>query len=140
MAGANVGSNPSSFINPLVPPNIKITSQLSAQNDSLYTLSRLRDKKLCADVRLYLAYLHDQDNDVCFEGKTKTQIKMNIHQEGLPTNFKELYSLYVRFCASHEISEAEVRHDLKTFRSHAENRRRIHLQNARDAEKRWFRP
>lgn len=122
----------------MAPPVVKITRQLASQDDSVYTLSRLRDHNLYNNVRLYLAYLHDQTNDVCIDGKTNTHLKILIQQEGLPTKFNELYALYVRFCSELHVSESAVKADLASFRSNMQNKRRIHLQNAMDAEKRMF--
>jgi hypothetical protein len=119
-------------------PNSRATIE---EKDGLYALSRLRDYNLYNNVRLYLAFLHNQSEDVCIEGKTKTNLKILIQQEDFSSNYKDLYALYVRFCAQFDgITETNVRADLMSFRSPVSNKRRIHLQNARDAKKRYFRP
>lgn len=121
-----------SFLNPMVPPIVKFTKRAVENGDSVYVLSRLRDYRIYNNVRLFLSFFHDQE-DICYEGITKTNIKVLINQEGLPTNYQELSELYYQYHKSIGLSNNEVQKDLAAYRQHTYNKYREHLQKIRDS-------
>lgn len=129
-----------SFLDPLLPPVVKLTSLSAEDVEGRYILSRLRDKKIYADVRLYLAYLHDKPDSICVDGLTRTYLKVKIHQEGLPTDTATLKQLFYRYHElSGEISPQQLDNDLSTFGSHVGSKRISQLQKSRTDHKNYFR-
>lgn len=85
----------------MLPPTVKLTKQFAdSGDDGRYVMSRLRDRRIYDNVRLYLAYLHDKPDSTCIDGKTNTNIKVSISQEGLPTDKQSLMQIFIQF---HEI-------------------------------------
>lgn len=129
-----------SFLDPLLPPTVKLTKQFSdSGDDGRYVLSRLRDRRIYENVRLYLAYLHDKPDSICIDGITKTNVMVSIQQEGLPTDPDELKDIFVRFHDSFNISPINVANDLSSFASHVSSKRLSHLQRTRTNFKNYFR-
>lgn len=138
IASINDTPNNSSFINPLVPPIVRLTQNASRMQDSLYDLSRLREHRVYENVRLYLAYLHDNEDD-CIGGRTKLNIGAQIQAEGLPTVFVDLMDLYVRYHGTLGISKKKVENDLASYRSHIHSERMYHLDKVRGSLHQRFR-
>lgn len=135
------GLNPAStsFIDPLTPPVVKLTIQSAAEEEGRYLLSRLRDYRISENIRLYLAYLHDQPDSVCINGKTKTSVKISIQQEGFPTEYKALRDIFDRYHASYGESSTQVSKDLAAYSSYLRSQRRSHLQKTREDHNKFFR-
>lgn len=129
------------FLNPLTPPKVKLTKQLVDNNiESRYVMSRLRDHKIYNNVRLYLAYLHNKPDSICFEGKTNTNLKVLISQEGLPIEHKELMQIFVQFHEGLAINSTQVAKDLSSFASFISSKRISHLHKSRNDVKNYYRP
>lgn len=132
-------SNNSSFVNPLLPPIVRHTQNALNNTESLYDLSRLREKSVYENVRLYLAYLHDNPS-ACINGKTKMNVSVLILAEGLPNSLNELRNLFFKFHESLGMSQKDVLEELATYRSHIRSERTSYLQKIRENENKWFRP
>lgn len=138
-ANSKVASFP--FLDPLLPPTVKLTKQFAdSGNDGRYVLSRLRDRRIYDNVRLYLAYLHDKADSICIDGKTNTNIKVLISQEGLPTDEHDLMQIFVQFHESFNIPPLQVANDLSSYGSYMSSKRRSHLQRTRADFNNYFRP
>ncbi|XP_055387204.1 uncharacterized protein LOC129615845 [Condylostylus longicornis] len=107
-------NNSPNLVNPLLPPIVRMT-QNSIRGDSVYALSCFREPSVLNNVRLFLAYMHDQDNNICMEGKTKTYLKVSIRQEGLPNNYKDLLELFLKYYNSEGISTKDAKADLEAY-------------------------
>ena len=94
-------------------------------------MSRLRDHRVYNNIRLYLSYFYDQ-NDICYEGMTQTNIKVLIDQEGLPTDCTKLRRIYYKYHCNIGVSHEEVKKDLVLYRRYIDNKYRGHLQRIRE--------
>lgn len=130
--------NPS-YIDPLFPPIVKLTMKSADSTEGRYLLSRFRDRRIYDNVRLLLAYLHDKSNSVCFEGKTKTNILVSIHQEGLPTDIPTLRQLYFKYHEELTVPSKYVSDDLTAYASYVSSRRISYLQKCRTDSRNYFR-
>lgn len=129
------------FLDPLLPPTVKLTKQFAdSGDDGRYVMSRLRDRRIYDNVRLYLAYLHDKPDSTCIDGKTNTNIKVSISQEGLPTDKQSLMQIFIQFHESLNISPLQVTNDLTSYASYISAKRRSHLQRTRADVNNYFRP
>lgn len=127
------------FLDPLLPPTVKLTKKLTETNvESRFILSRLRERRIYDNVRIYLAYLHDKSDSICIDGMTKTSVLVSINQEGLPTNPSELRKIFINFHESLNISPTKVENDLTTFASHLSSKRLWHIQKARSNFKNYY--
>lgn len=129
-----------SHFDPLLPPTVKLSMLSAADGDGRYILSRLRDHRIFANVRLYLAYLHDKSDTVCIDGKTKTNLIVSIHQEGLPTGYAALRQIFDRYHESFGVESSQVTKDLTAFASHLNSKRTAYLQKIREDSDKFFRP
>jgi len=134
-----VKTNNTTFINPLVPPKVRHTQNALHNSESLYDLSRLREKTVLENVRLYLAYLHDNPS-ACIYGKTKMNVSVQLLAEGLPNSLNELRKLYFKYHEGYGMSEKSVQDELATYRSYLRSERTSYLQKVRENESKWFRP
>lgn len=112
--------------------------QSAGSTEGRYLLSRFRDHRIYDNVRLLLAYLHDKPDSVCFEGKTKTNVLVSIHQQGLPTDLATLREAYLKFHAELGVTPDMVSADLASLASYVSSRRVSHLQRARTDYKNYF--
>lgn len=124
-------------IDPMTPPIVRMTRDSDAA-DGRYLLARLRDPSILKALRLYLAYLHDQPSNVCFEGYTTTSIKLALASEGLPSDVDSLRKLYYRFHNAYGIGLAEVEADLSAFRSFFSSEKIQQLQKTRESHSKYF--
>lgn len=115
-----------------VPPIVRLTSKSIETGDNIYALSRFRDHRIYYNVRIFLSYFYDQD-DICYEGMTKTNLKVLIHQEGLPNDYKELSKLYFLYHETTGLTKKEVLQDLAIYRRHIDNKYREYLQRIRES-------
>lgn len=138
----NVTSNNVSpnFVNPMLPPIVRLTQNSIGNGDSVYVLSRFRDPRIYDNVRLFLAYLYNQENHVCMDGKTKTNVQVLIHQEGLPSNYEELMGLYIKYHDTLGITEETVKADLKAYCNHISSKRTNYLNRTKSNHDKFFRP
>lgn len=127
------------FLDPLLPPNVKLTMQSAESIDGRYILSRLRDHRIYENVRMYLAYLHDKPDSVCIDGKTRTNIMILIQQEGFPTDPIALRQILDRFHENYHISSVQTTNDLSSYGSHLNSKRISYLQRSRNDHKNFFR-
>lgn len=132
-----------SFLDPLFPPKIKHTANSINSTENRYLLGRLREHRLFEDVRLFLAYLHKQPQDVCVDGRTKTSTLVSIQKEGFPTDFNALKSLYYKYHEQLGISSSQTDQDLAAVESHISSKHSAqlqHLQKLRENQDKLFRP
>lgn len=128
----------SSFdIDPLTPPRVELTKKSEA-TDGRYLLSRLREPAIMESLRLYLAYLHDQESALCYEGSTCTSVRVFLASEGLPTDLKSLRNIYYNFHNTYGIDSTEVDNDLSSFRAYLTSKRLIHLQSAKQSQQNYL--
>jgi len=120
------------FIDPLKPPIVRCTQQFAGDINSNYVLSRLRDQRTYEMVRVYLAYLHNQDDYVHINGRTKMNTRVLIQAEGLPGSYKELRDIYYKYNESLNISPKDITKDLETYRSYLSNERLGYLQRTKN--------
>lgn len=128
------------ILDPLLPPTVKLTQQTIDTTECRYALSRLREKKIYENIRLFLAYLHNKSDSVCYEGKTKTSVMVSIQQEGLPTDPISLKNLYIRYHEIFNMSPQKVADDLAAFGNYVHSKRVSHLQRSRVDHNKFFRP
>lgn len=136
-------SNPVSFIDPLAPPKVKITQNLSSNmaGENRYLLARFRDPKVYDKARYFLAFFSDKSGDVCYKGLTKLNIMMALKAEGLPTNYDELHYLYFKYHLLNEGFNAEdVESDLAALRKHITKERTNFLQVSSENYKKFYYP
>jgi hypothetical protein len=117
--------NNKNFINPLIPPVVKLTKQ-----SSTYAMARLRDRKIFDSIRIYLAYLHDKPNETCVNGCTRSLCKITIATEGLPTEPIQLKKIYYDYQKNFGMNDEEIKSDLTTYGKY--------LQKSRDNNKKFF--
>jgi hypothetical protein len=126
-----------SFIDPLLPAVVR-TTQISAMENGRYALSRLHDTHVLKNVRIFLAYLHDNTN-VCHEGFTAAHCKALIGSKGLPTDVASLKRLYIQYNVSFgNLREEEVIHELQTYRNYLISSRVNYLQRSREANSKFY--
>ena len=124
-------------IDPLRPPIVRLTEQ-SAEGDGRFLKARLRDPKIMKIVRLYLAYMKDQNSTVCVEGMTPTSIKMLLASEGLPTAPEHLQRIFVEVHKEFGLSPADALADISAYRTHMASERTRHLQQLRESTNKFF--
>jgi hypothetical protein len=127
-------------LDPLVPHITRLTSQSAEDSECRLALSRLRDINIYRNVRLFLAYLHNKPDSECIDGFTKTNLKILIQKEGLPSDYNLLKKIFIKFHESFNTSASEADSDLKSYASHLSSKRTIYLQNLREASDRYFKP
>jgi len=128
-----------SSIDPFSPPIVKFTKLSMETEDKTYALARFRERTTYENVRLFLAFFHDQ-KDICYEGLTTTSLKVKIDQEGLPTNRKELEKLYMEYHEKIGIPMKEVKDDLEMCRNQMYNNYRDYLGKVRENWKKYMTP
>ena len=129
-----------SFIDPLLPPIVKLTLLSAGDADNKFLLSRLRDQKLFDNVRLYLSFLHNQPDSTCINGKTKSYVQLQLQLEGLPIELSSLRTLFDKFNAMYSISPEQVSSDLDSFASQLRSDRICQLNRYRIDSNKFFRP
>lgn len=132
-----------SFIDPLAPPRVKVTQNLSNNfsADNRYLLSRFRDQRIYDKARYFLAYFFDKTGDVCYKGMTKLNIIMALKSEGLPTDVNELKHLYFNYhMQSDALNVVDVQTDLDTLRKHISKERTNFLQVSSENYKKFYYP
>lgn len=132
-----------SFIDPLAPPRVKVTQNLSNNfsADNRYLLSRFRDQRIYDKARYFLAYFFDKTGDVCYKGMTKLNITMALKSEGLPTDVNELKHLYFNYhMQSDGLNVVDVQTDLEALRKHISKERTNFLQVSSENYKKFYYP
>lgn len=127
------------FLDPLQPPVVKLSLLSGESEDQRYLLGRLSTQRIFDDVKLYLAYLHKQPDNVCVDGKTRLSTLVSIRKEGFPTEVSKLKALYVRFHEHYGQSPQQIEFDLSTFGTHIHSRYIAYLQRCRENHNKFFR-
>jgi len=120
-----------SNIDSYCPSIVKSTKLSMETEDKTYALSRFRERTTYENVRLFLAFFHDQ-KDICYMGLTTTNLKVKIDQEGLPTNRDELEKLYMEYHDKIGIPKNEAKTDLEQCRNQMYNGYRDYLGKVRE--------
>lgn len=119
-------------LDPMRPPLVRLTQQ-SSNGDGRFLKARLRDPKIMKIVRLFLAYMKDQQPSVCVEGLTPTSIRMLLASEGLPTSPEHLKRIFSEVYHEYGISQADADADLQSYRSFLVSERTHRLQQLRES-------
>lgn len=118
----------SSYIDPILPPLVKLTKQFSEScEDSRFVMSRLRDPRTYANVRLYLAFLHDKPHHTCIDGKTRVNLELLISKEGLPIVLLTLKKIFIQYHECFNISPLQVANDLSAYAAYLNSKFRPHV-------------
>ena len=137
---ATLESHPTSWsLDPMRPPVVNLTQQ-SAVGDGCFLKARLRDPKIMHLVRLYLAYMHDKDPTVCYDGMTKTSIQITLASEGLPVAAEELRKFFFEVHEEFGVPKQAASEDLNSYSRHLNNQRIQSLQRARESADKFYRP
>jgi len=65
-------------------------------------------------VKIYLAFFHNQDENVIIDGRTKLNTKVLIEAEGLLVSFNDLLSIFIKFNQLRRVKIHAVFTELKT--------------------------
>lgn len=126
-------------LDPLRPSIVRLTEK-STEGDGRFLKARLRDPSIMKIVRLYLAYMKDQQTTVCVEGMTPTSIKMLLASEGLPTNPDQLQRIFIEVYQEYGLQTSEALADLQSYRNFLSSQRTHRLQQLRESTHNFFRP
>ena len=126
-------------LDPMRPPIVRLTEQ-SMNGDGRFLKARLRDPKIMKIVRLYLAYMKDQQSSVCVEGLTPTSIKMLLASEGLPTATEHLQRIFIEVHNEYGLEPAEAVADLQAYRQFLTSERTHRLQQLRESATNFTKP
>lgn len=89
-------------------------------------------------VRLYLAFLKDEDGHACIDGMTVTSIKANLASEGLPTSPTHLQKIFLDVYSEFGLNEKEAVADLAAYKSYLSSERINRLQHNREAHAKFY--
>ena len=117
-------------LDPMRPPIVRLTQQ-STNGDGRFLKARLRDPNIMKIVRLYLAFMNDQQPTVCVDGYTSTSIRMLLASEGLPVRTEHLLRIFQEVYQEYGLSSSEAKADLQTYRTFLLSERTHRLQQLR---------
>ena len=127
-----------SFLDPLRPPIVKLT-EISANGDCRYLLSRFRENEIYTKTRYLLSYFHNKPPSTCLNGMTKLSLTMFLKSNGLPTDPAQLRELYLTFHSKYEgLSHKEVEEDLKSLGIYLSSQRTQHLVSAQNSHNSYY--
>lgn len=137
--GENLHANSptQSFIDPLMSPTVKLT-QMSANVNGRYVLSRLNEPKIYHILRNYIGYLHDQPASVFHEGMNCISSKVHLGSEGLPTDVISLRKLLDEYNARYDFTPKDTQMDLDAIRSYCHTIKINNIQRARENHNKFY--
>jgi hypothetical protein len=84
--------------------------------------------------------MHNAPESTCIDGKTKTNLKILIQQEGLPTDIDDLRHLFISFHEQLGVTYNQIKADLETYGAHVRTKHISFLQRSRKEQQNYYRP
>lgn len=78
--------------------------------------------------------MHDEHESTSIDGNTKTNLKVLIQQEGLPTDVNCLRNFFNRYHEELGMTHDQVKHDLETYRCFVNSKYISRLQKSREEQ------